>query len=147
MHFASTLLQTALHWLSPQGHAVIQLLVTTRGYAGSAHQIALAVGLRNRFQLSRLLDREGLPSLENLAGWIRVMIWVIEWETSRTSLSQSALEAIRDPAPCYRTVERITGLGWNRVRTLGSAWVVLSLMDCCRRNLPAFTHGVARSIA
>src|SRR4051812_23963726 len=98
MHFASTLLHTALHWLSPQGHAVIQRLVITQGYAGSAHDIALAVGLKNRFQLSRLLDREGLPSLENLAGWIRVTIWVMAWETTKTSLSQSALGAIRDPA-------------------------------------------------
>jgi hypothetical protein len=147
MHFASTLLQTALHWLSPQGHAVIRQLVTTQGYAGSAHNLAIAVGLRNRFQLSRLLEREGLPSLENLAGWIRVMIWVMAWETSSTSLSQSALDAIRDPAACYRTVERITGLGWNQVRTLGSTWVLLALVECCRQDLPAYAETGARSIA
>jgi DNA-binding transcriptional regulator YdaS (Cro superfamily) len=147
MHFASTLLQTALHWLSPQGHAVIQQLVATQGYAGSAHEIAVAVGLRNRFQLSRLLDREGLPSLENLAAWIRVMIWALEWETSKTSLSQSALGAIRDPAACYRTVERVTGLTWNKVRSLGSSWVLLAFVECCHGNSVGHAETGARSIA
>jgi hypothetical protein len=147
MHFASTLLQTALHWLSPQGHAVIHRLVVRQGFPGSAHEIAVAVGLRNRFQLGRLLDREGLPCLEDLAGWIRVMLWVLEWEVSKISLSQSALGAIRDPATCYRTVERVTGLGWNQVRTLGSTWVLLSLVECCRRNLPALAEAGTRSIA
>ncbi len=137
MHFTHTLLQTALHWLSPQGHAVVERLVASQGYPGSAHAIALAVGLKNRFQLSRLLDREGLPCLEDLGGWIRVMLWVLEWENSRRSLSESALRSVRDPATCYRTVERVTGLGWNRVRALGSTWVLLTLVECCRRELPA----------
>lgn len=106
MHFASTLLQTALHWLSPQGHAVIQRLVVKEGYSGSATELAMALGLRNRFQLSRMLDREGLPCLEDLSGWIRVTIWVLQWEASRRAVSRTALEAIRDPAPCYRTVRR-----------------------------------------
>ena len=144
MHFASTLLQTALHWLSPQGHAVIQRLISTHGYAEPAHEIAVAIGLKNRFQLSRLLEREGLPSLEILAGWIRVTIWVLEWETSRTSLSRSALKAIRDPAAGYRTVERVTGMGWNQVRVLGSSWVLLTLLEYCNETLPEFE---ARSIA
>ena len=147
MHFASTLLQTALHWLSPQGHAVVECLIVREGFPRSAHETALSVGLRNRFQLARLLYREGLPCLEDLAGWIRVMLWVLEWEVSRTSLSQSALGAIRDPATCYRTVERVTGLGWNEVRTLGSTWVLFSLIECCRRNLPELGEAGTRSIA
>jgi hypothetical protein len=147
MHFASTLLQTALHWLSPQGHALIQLLVVSGGYPGTARDLALAVGLKNRFQLSRLLDRESLPSLENLAGWIRVMLWVSEWEGSQVSLSHSALGAIRDPATCYRTVERVTGLGWSRVRALGSDWVLLAFVESCGRNLPDLAEAEARSIA
>jgi hypothetical protein len=136
MHFANTLLQTALHWLSPQGHAVVGRLVANQGYPGSAHQIALAVGLKNRFQLGRLLYREGLPCLEDLGGWIRVMLWVLEWENSRRSLSQSALDSVRDPATCYRTVERVTGLAWNRVRVLGPDWVLLAFLESCGRNLP-----------
>ena len=142
MHLAQMLLQTALHWLSPQGHAVIERLVVTRGYPGSAHQIALAVGLKNRFQLGRLLSREGLPCLEDLAGWVRVMLWVTEWEQSRVSLSQAALGSVRDPATYYRTVERVTGLGWNQVRARGSTWLVLTLVECCRPEL-AGTGGLS----
>ncbi len=115
---------------------MIQLLVVSQGYPGSAHEMALAVGLKNRFQLGRLLCREGLPCLEDLAGWIRVMLWVLEWENSRRSLSQAALGSVRDPATCYRTVERVTGLGWNQVRDLGSTWVLLTLVECCRREEP-----------
>ncbi len=144
MHFASTLLQTALHWLSPQGHAVIRLLLVSHGYPGSAHEMALAVGLRNRFQLGRLLCREGLPCLEDLAGWIRVMLWVLEWESSRQALSQVALGSVRDPATCYRTVERLTGQGWNRVRNLGSTWVLLTMVEYCRRDLPELAEAGSR---
>ena len=147
MHFAGTLLQTALHWLSPQGHAVIQHLVMSQGYPGSAHEIATAVGLKNRFQLARLLERESLPTLENLAGWIRVMLWVLEWEGSRRSLSRLALGSIRDPATCYRTVERVTGLSWNRVRALGSDWVLLALLESCGDGFPAWAEAGNRSIA
>jgi hypothetical protein len=135
MHFASTLLQTALHWLSPQGHAVVQRLIAKEGHTGSAHEMAVAVGLKNRFQLSRLLEREGLPCLQDLAAWIRVMLWTLEWETTQTSLSQSALGSVRDPATYYRTVERVTGLNWNLVRTLGSDWVLLGLVESCGREL------------
>jgi hypothetical protein len=147
MHIAAPLLQTALHWLSPQGRAVVEHLILTQGYPSSASQLALAVGLRNRFQLSRLLEREGLPCLEDLAGWIRVMLWVSDWESRGVSLSQSALGAIRDPAACYRTVERVTGHRWNRVRSLGSTWVLLELVQCCRGNSPRVVTGPTRSIA
>jgi hypothetical protein len=147
MHIAATLLQTALHWLSPQGHAVVQQLILTQGYPSSASQLALAVGLRNRYQLSRLLEREGLPCLEDLAGWIRVILWVSDWESKRVSLSQSALGAIRDPAACYRTVERVTGHSWNRVRSLGSTWVLVELVDCCNRVPSDVVNPDERSIA
>lgn len=147
MHYASTLLQTALHWLSPQGHAVVHRLLVKGGHPGSAHEMAIAVGLKNRFQLARLLEREGLPCLQDLAGWIRVTLWALEWETSRVSLSQSALGSVRDPATYYRTVERVTGLNWNLVRELGSSWVLLALVECCDRSLSGLAEEAVRSIA
>jgi hypothetical protein len=147
MHFASTLLQTGLHWLSPQGHAVVQHLIRTQGYPGPANQTASALGLRNRFQLSRLLEREGLPCLEDLAGWVRVMLWVLDWESTGVSLSRSALGSVRDPAACYRTVERVTGLGWNRVRSLGSSWVLLALLESCRADRPVFGIESTRAVS
>jgi hypothetical protein len=135
----------ALHWLSPQGHAIVQHIIARQGYPGPANDTAYAIGLRNRFQLSRLLDREGLPCLEDLAGWVRVMLWVLEWESTGVSLSQSALGAVRDPAACYRTVERVTGIGWNRVRTFGSSWVLLALVEHCRPGTMPLTITEARA--
>jgi len=34
------------------------------------------LGLKNRFKLARLLQREGLPPLHRLTEWITVMGWV-----------------------------------------------------------------------
>jgi hypothetical protein len=147
MLFVSTLLQTALHWLSPQGHAVIQCLVLSEGYPETAREVAHRVGLRNRFQLARLLEREGLPCLEDVAGWIRVLLWVQQWEKSGLALSHSALGATRDPSTCYRTVERVTGFRWSRVRTLGSDWVLLAFVESCGRSLPDLRETGSRSVA
>src|SRR5262249_40570483 len=79
----------------------------------------------------RLLKREGLPSLEDLAGWVSVLNWVLGWEQRGTSLFEQALTSNRDPATCYRLVKRITGATWITVRNHGSAWVVLQLRDRC----------------
>lgn len=106
-------------------------LVAQKGYSGPAHQFALTVGMRSRFQLARVLEREGLPALEELAAWIRVLLWVAHWEASGTSLSRRALSEIRDPAVCYRTVERVTGVPWSKVRVRGFDWVLLTLVARC----------------
>jgi len=76
--------------------------------------------------------REGLPRLERLAGWIRVLGWVLAAELSDQSLSERELRTGRDPAVAYRTVKRVTGLPWGTVRRLGGAWVLLQLRDTCR---------------
>jgi hypothetical protein len=44
-------------------------------------------------------------------------------------------------------VERVTGLSWNRVRELGSDWVLLTLVESCGRNLPHWIEVGSRSIA
>ena len=81
--------------------------------------------------LARLLKRDGLPSLEDLAGWISVLNWVLGWEHRGASLFEQALTSGRDPATCYRLVKRITGATWITVRNHGSGWVVLQLRDRC----------------
>ena len=40
--------------------------------------------------------------------------------------------ARKDPATCYRTVKRITGLRWLEIRRRGSAWVVQQFMAQCQ---------------
>ena len=117
--------------LSAPARRVLDELVVRHGYPGRAVEFARSLGLRNRFQLARLLQQEGLPVLEELAGWIRVLLWLADWEATGTSLSRTALDHIRDPAVCYRTVERITGFPWSCVRQRGFDWVLLTLVSRC----------------
>src|SRR2546428_1240184 len=65
----TSLLQQALPWLSADGRAVMNTLVCSNGRVGSTQVLCERVGLRSRFQLNRLLRREGLPPYEELAGW------------------------------------------------------------------------------
>jgi hypothetical protein len=89
--------------------------------------------------------REGLPRLERLAGWIRVLGWVLAAELSDQALSQRELSNGRDPAIAYRTVKRVTGLPWGTVRRLGAAWVLLQLRDTCRTPIVLLGSGVSPS--
>jgi hypothetical protein len=130
----STLVLAALPPLVPQTRRIVEELIARRGYPGAAAMFAASVGMRNRFQLARLLRRVGLPSLEVLAGWIKVLTWVVEWETGEIALCRTALEAARDPAVCYRRVEAVTGLPWSRLRHLGSGWVVMRMAEVCRES-------------
>ena len=130
----AVLLNVGLPWISAVGRNVLLLLIKRHGYPGPADVFAAAVGLRNRYQLGRALQREGLPCLEELAGWIRVLTWVIVWENSGMPLSRSALSALRDPSPMFRLVERLTGQTWTQVRARGSDWVLLQLLERCRRD-------------
>lgn len=108
-------------------------LAAKRGYPGPAAAFAASVGLRSRFQLVRILERNGLPSLEKLAGWIRLYIAVLEWERERMPLSRSALRSLRDPSPMSRSIRKLTGCTWSQVRDLGSDWVFMKLLESCRR--------------
>ena len=125
------LLQGSLGWLSPGGLAAVRTLAAAHGRLESARFVAARLGLRDRHQLARLLKRDGLPSLEDLAGWISVLNWVLGWEHRGASLFEQALTSGRDPATCYRLVKRITGATWITVRNHGSGWVVLQLRDRC----------------
>src|SRR5216683_1465764 len=73
----TSLLQHALPWLSADGRAAVNTLICTNGRVGSARALCARLGLRSRFQLSRLLHREGLPPYEELAGWICVLYWML----------------------------------------------------------------------
>ena len=132
MERLAVFVQVGMPWLSAGCHHVMASLVHRGGYPGSADGFAASAGFRNRYQLSRILQREGLPSLEELAGWIRLLTWVAAWEASRVPLSQAALRSLRDPAPMFRLVERLTGRTWTEVRALGADWVFLRLLDRCR---------------
>lgn len=125
---------------------MVRALVALRGSSGDANSFAHSMGFRNRDQLRRMLAADGLPCLEDLAAWIRMLGWVIEAETSGVALSRGALLSGKDPCSCYRTVKRLTGRLWGEVRMLGSAWVLLQFMAAIHpRNGTASRDWLLRS--
>jgi len=117
--------------LSLFSRAVIEASLLTGGSIGTAQQVAPSLGLRNRFALARLLKREGLPPLHELAGWASVLTWIDRAECTGCSLCHLAFRERKDPATCYRTVKRITGLRWHELRLRGSEWVVKRFVGHC----------------
>jgi len=109
--------------LSPLPSAIVEAICTAEGSIGRVEQVAKAFGLRNRFKLKRVLQRERLPSLPRMAKWATVVAWVRAAERDGTSLCWIAFHTGRHPAACYRLVKEVTGLCWTDVRARGSAWV------------------------
>jgi hypothetical protein len=132
---AAALVATMLHvympGLSQSGHDVIETLVRERGCFRSADSLARSIGLRNRHQLSYILHRDGLPPVQSLAGWIRLFLWVAEYELDGLSLCRSSLHDARDPAFRYRLVKRLTGLDWTAVRARGLIWLLYEFLGRC----------------
>jgi hypothetical protein len=126
-----TMLHVCMPGVSRSGRDVIDLLIEERGCFGSADRLARLVGLRNRHQLAYTLRGDGLPQLQRLAGWIRLLLWVAEYESEGISLCRSSLDEARDPAFRYRLVKRITGLEWTVVRARGLVWLVYEFVGRC----------------
>jgi len=138
--------------------AIVEAILLSHGPIGSAESVAHALGLKNRFQLARFLQRQGLPPLHRLTEWITVLSWSYAAEETGASLCWMAFRSSRHPSACYRLVKEVTGCGWEEVRTRGSAWLlrqfVKELRATPRRPQPSppFTQhrlpsGGARSIS
>ncbi len=125
------LLDCSLVSLTARGTVVVRAIVHSGSRFVNSTTLARRVGLRDRHQLDRLLHNEGLPTYKELAGWIRVLMWVVEWEQSGMALSTSALNAGLSPEAYGRTVVRVTGSSWTEVRSRGSTWVLLELARRC----------------
>src|SRR2546430_15188821 len=117
----ATILSTALPPLPREARAVVDLLACTNGLLPPGGEVLTSLGLRPRHQVARVLRRAGLPPLEELAGWTRVLHWLHEAERTGNSLLQLARESRLEPATCYRLVRRLTGQPWSRVRRGGVA--------------------------
>jgi DNA-binding beta-propeller fold protein YncE len=128
----TTLLQTALPHLNPGTRAVVSALGCFNGDTPPASKIAALVGMRSRYQLARALRREGLPSLEELAGWARVLYWMEEARSARISLRELSRRADIDTATAYRLVRRVTGRRWSELQRTGMATVTLQFQRWCR---------------
>ena len=127
----TSILQATLPKLSATSWAVVSALACRNGRALPPNQVAQWVGLNTRFQLARALRRDGLPPLERLADWTRVVHWVLETESTGASLRRMARRERLDPAVAYRLVRRATGLRWSDVRRAGLAAALQRLRDLC----------------
>ncbi|HEX9704706.1 MAG TPA: YncE family protein [Gemmatimonadales bacterium] len=131
----TSLVQGALPNLSGTSRAVLSTLACRNGHAPPASEVATWVGLRDRFQLARVLRADGLPPLEQLSGWIRVLYWVLEAEAADVSLLELMQREHVDPATGYRLVRRVTGMRWSEVRHAGVSMILLKLRDRCTRRV------------
>lgn len=114
------------------------------GNVSSARDVATWAGLRDRYQLARVLRRDGLPPLEELAGWTRVLYWMLEAESSGASLRQLAQREQSDPAVAYRLVQRVTGVTWSQAQRAGLSVTLLHLRE--RRAIRLVARTAARAV-
>lgn len=122
-------IRVALPGMTLLPRAVVEAVVLAEGSIGSTRLVARLLGLRNRFQLARMLKREGLPPLHRLAAWTTILSWVRAAEQDGTCLFRLAFRSHRHPSACYRLVKEVTGLCWSEVRARGAEWVERELMN------------------
>ena len=127
----TSLLRSALPRLSPGSRAVVSTLGCCNGHV-SPIDVSQWLGYRTRYQLARLLRRDGLPPFEDLAAWTRVLYWLRQSESTGASLLQLVRRDGLDPASAYRLVHRVTGSRWSELQRAGLRGVVLRLQDRTR---------------
>jgi hypothetical protein len=125
------LLAVRIRSLSPSSCLVVWTLVEARGAFADANGFAHRLGLRDRHQLAYVLRRDGLKPLRILASWIRLAVWLSEFEYNRKSLCSAALMEAQDPGSRYRLVKRLTGLEWSQVQARGLTWLIEELVGKC----------------
>src|SRR2546430_17625158 len=106
----TTLFQTVLPELSAGARAIINALTCYNGAYWSAGYVATMTGMRNRHQLARVLRREGLPPLVELAGWARTIYWLLQAEATGAPLRQAPHPANAPTAPPSRFGRPVPGL-------------------------------------
>jgi len=129
VHQLAALVVITLPWVSPASREILELLSTFQGLRSD--HLARNIAKRSRHQLARILSNDGLPCLKRLRIWIRLIDWLFQWEAAHTSLYDSAISQDLDPAQCYRSVKRLTGLPWSAVRARGLAWLLINLREHC----------------
>jgi len=120
--------------LRPYPRAIVDAMTLSERSIGSATVVADRLGLRSRFQLARLLKREGLPPLHKLAAWLTVLSWTIRAERTGESLCVIAFRSHRHPSACYRLVRETTGKRWEEVRDRGSLWLQQQMLATLRKS-------------
>jgi hypothetical protein len=126
------LLLAALPLASPESVRLVEALARSGGLLHDAQRFAIDIHMGSRYRVARVLRRECLPQLEELAAWVRVMRWLILGQFGAGSLSRMALDDGLETSVCCRTVRRLTGATWTEVRKRGPEWVILLLIERCR---------------
>ena len=122
-----TLLRIAFPASLAEAEQIVAAVATGGGVIANAERFAVGLGYDSRHQLARVLGRAGLPPLEVIAAWSRVLDWVVRWESHGHALARMAQEAERDAAIYYRLITRLTSRRWKEVAALGSGWVVMTI--------------------
>ena len=125
-------LYTAFPHLSFRTRSILDALLLTSAGIGSAGKVAPLVGLPSRFALGRMMRREGLPGLRELADWVSVLEWVSAAERTEASLFTLATRSHKSPAVAYRVVKRLTGLTWVELKGRGWPWALRLFVGRCR---------------
>src|SRR5579859_7990760 len=86
-------LHATLPWLSSDGRAAVSALVAARGDIRNADDLAHRIGIGTRFQLARLLRRDGLPPYGKLTDWVCVLYLLWEAEVADLPMLQLAARA------------------------------------------------------
>jgi hypothetical protein len=110
--------------LSFRSAAVLDAILLNGDGIGTETQLAARLGLHNRWQFSRMLERECLPPLRELVAWGRVLKWIGEHERTNEGLCAIAIRRGLDPGDCYRVVQRTAGVPWHQLQSLGFEWCV-----------------------
>ncbi|MGH7515056.1 MAG: hypothetical protein ACREOQ_19295 [Gemmatimonadales bacterium] len=125
------LLAAALPARSAESRLVVRALVDSGGRVGNACAFAAALGMGSRFRVARLLRREALPQLEELAAWVRVLGWILWSQEAPVALERIAMSEGLEASVCCRTVRRLTGATWTEARARGPAWLLALLAARC----------------
>lgn len=126
-----TTLQQAVPWLSPGGRAILAALIACEGQTRPVETFARNAGFTSRHQLARILQREGLPPLEELGAWIYALGRLLDWEMSHVSLCRSVLWAGGDPGDHYRRVRHLCGVRWSEARAMGFDHLLVRFVQRC----------------
>jgi len=124
-------LQMLLPQLSLEARQIVAAVADKAGMIGNASDLARELGAPNRHHIARVLQREGLPPIEELCGWISVLDLLYHYEESHASLYQLALRSTRHPPTCYRTIKRIIGKTWAEARSEGFHIALIRFLRRC----------------
>lgn len=116
-----------------RARAVIEAILLSKGPIGTAAQVAHELGLKNRFRLARLLQREALPPLHRMTEWVTILSWVSAACRDGVSLCWMAFRCHRHPSACYRLVKKVTGQRWEQVQAKGESWVLRRFLKELKR--------------